>query len=747
MKKKWLVLAAILTLSVLLGGMSLSASADTDGIQFQVIGTILTVSGSGTMQNYGSAQEAEWYEYRSVVDTVVIEGNVTSIGDYAFAGFEKLTTVYISENVTCIGKSAFYGCELLNDVGIYGNALASIGEAAFEGCEKLESLTLPNSLKTVGASAFKGAGLKVIVLGGVTEIGASGFENCVALKEIELSKQIGAIGANAFGGCGVEKIVIPESVTTFPANAFENCTALKRMVVCVDEQTWVNWNILLPQDTMVRFHDYHPDTSSSGSVCVECHEHTVEGNIFWDDMANENGKVIRPATHSITGLIEVTCPDCGKAETREIPTTEEHDYTDHYEKISDTHHKAFCECGEAYELQVHSAWERVDDETHKRDCVCEEPQTQPHTWNDGEVTSKPTHLTSGEKKYECTACPAEKTEILETLPDHTFQGNWTEHDADRHKQLCDCGTAQYEKHTWNDGKVTLKPTHLTSGEKKYECTVCHAVKTEILEKLPEHTFKGTWTEHDADRHKQLCDCGTAQYEKHAWDDGEVTQDPSHLEFGVKTFHCAACNATKTESIPKLTEHSFVGEWTKHDDNTHKKTCACGEEQHKQHSWDNGNVTKPASHMAEGKMQLTCLLCGATKTVTVEKLSDHVYAKNWTVEADCHTKKCACGEEIREDHRYGEWSLIQAATEEGEGKREKTCAVCGYTVSETIPAIEKNEGLSTGGVVGVTVSFAVILGVGGFWIVSPELMGAASPAASPKKRVKKSTDRGSDSKTE
>ncbi len=744
MKKKWLALATILTLSVLLGGMSLSVSADTTDVGFKLEdNTILRIYEDSVMQDFADARETGWYEYRSVVDTVVIEGNVTSVGANAFAGFEKLTRVYISEKVTGIGTAAFYGCEQLNNVEIVLlSTLNSIGECAFEGCIKLESITMPISLKTVGASAFRGAGLKTVALNGVTEIGAGAFENCVDLKEITLSKQIGTIGSKAFAGSGVEKLVIPESVTSLPADVFENCIALKRMVVCVDEQTWESWNIQLPQATVVRFHDFHPDTSSSGSVCMECHEqNTADRQIFWRDMENESGREIRPATHLNTGVIEVTCPDCGKAETRDTPKSEEHDYSYHYEKISDTHHKAFCECGEYIE-QSHSDWIPIDDENHQRDCVCEDPQARPHVWNDGIVTRLPSHLTEGEKKYECTVCGDEKFEVVEVLPDHTFKGDWTEHDAEQHKQLCACGEVRYEAHDWDDGVVTLNPTHLSTGERQFECAVCHAVKTEILEKLTEHTFAGDWTEHDAEQHKQLCACGEVRYEAHDWDNGAVTQEPSHLEFGVKIFHCAVCNATKTESIPKLTLHSFVGEWTKHDDNTHKKVCACGEEQHKQHAWDDGMVTKPATHMAEGKVQLTCLLCGATKTVTVEKLSDHAYAKNWTVEADCHTKKCACGEELHEDHRYGEWCLIQAATEEQEGKREKTCAVCGHVVSETIPALENNEGLSTGGVVGVTVSFAVILGVGGFWIASPELAEAVSPAATPKKRVKKTEGNGS-----
>lgn len=38
------------------------------------------------------------------------------------------------------------------------------------------------------------------------------------------------------------------------------------------------------------------------------------------------------------------------------------------------------------------------------------------------------------------------------------------------------------------------------------------------------------------------------------------------------------------------------------------------------------------------------------------------------------------------HKFGEWSVIKAATAEEEGTREHTCTVCGYTESETIPIV-------------------------------------------------------------
>ena len=67
---------------------------------------------------------------------------------------------------------------------------------------------------------------------------------------------------------------------------------------------------------------------------------------------------------------------------------------------------------------------------------------------------------------------------------------------------------------------------------------------------------------------------------HNWNDGEVTTQPTHTEFGVKTYTCA-CGETKTEEVEKSPDHSY-GDWTitKEATATEKgsksKTCVCGD---------------------------------------------------------------------------------------------------------------------------------------------------------------------------
>ena len=82
-------------------------------------------------------------------------------------------------------------------------------------------------------------------------------------------------------------------------------------------------------------------------------------------------------------------------------------------------------------------------------------------------------------------------------------------------------------HKWDDGKITVAPTHLTEGIITYTCE-CGATKTGVVDKLPDHE----------------------------WGDGVITTAPTYTTEGVKTYTCP-CGATKTEKIPPIGESPKV----------------------------------------------------------------------------------------------------------------------------------------------------------------------------------------------
>ena len=157
------------------------------------------------------------------------------------------------------------------------------------------------------------------------------------------------------------------------------------------------------------------------------------------------------------------------------------------------------------------------------------------------------------------------------------------------------------------------------------------------------------------------------YAAHTWNAGEVTTPATHTTAGVKTFTCSDCGETKTEAIAKTTTHTH-GAWAKYNSVEHKTVCACGDVIYAAHTWNTGEVTTPATHLAVGVKTFTCTDCGATKTEEIARIAEHT---------------------------YGNWTTVTEATEDSVGLQEKTCA-CGEKITEVIPKLPKSDGTATDG---------------------------------------------------
>lgn len=153
---------------------------------------------------------------------------VTAIGDSAFLNV-KMFACYLPSSVTSIGRFAFYGSSVAfvdpyGDEGISG--LTSIGEKAFQGCERLNMFFLPSSLKTIGDLAFNAcrALIDVEIPDNVSSIGWGAYGYCSAIKNLTLGKSVNSIGKEAFKGLtALENIYCRNTVpATLGADCFLN---------------------------------------------------------------------------------------------------------------------------------------------------------------------------------------------------------------------------------------------------------------------------------------------------------------------------------------------------------------------------------------------------------------------------------------------------------------------------------------------------------------------------------------------
>lgn len=80
----------------------------------------------------------------------------------------------------------------------------------------------------IGELAFSGFAMeRVVVPDSVTTMGSGVFKNCIRLKQAELGAGLTELGAESFMNCKrLQSIVIPKGVTEIRGNTFEDCKAL-----------------------------------------------------------------------------------------------------------------------------------------------------------------------------------------------------------------------------------------------------------------------------------------------------------------------------------------------------------------------------------------------------------------------------------------------------------------------------------------------------------------------------------------
>ena len=110
----------------------------------------LNISGTGAMKDYDS-DDSPATQKKDSVKKVVIEDDVTSIGDYAFWNCSNLTSITIPDSVTSIGNSAFYGCSSLKTISL--SCKSSLKRSDFGDQANLVSYTSHTLNKTEAKAA------------------------------------------------------------------------------------------------------------------------------------------------------------------------------------------------------------------------------------------------------------------------------------------------------------------------------------------------------------------------------------------------------------------------------------------------------------------------------------------------------------------------------------------------------------------------------------------------------------------
>lgn len=188
--------------------------------EWYLIDGTLTISGANNMADYSETNKAPWTGLK--VTKIVVE-NISTIGNYAFAGLSEVTEITLPTTVYEIGDYAFKNCAGLKSIEIPDSLeLGIISEGMFYGCTSLETIKLPDNIRKIENYAFANCKSlrSFIVPKDVTQISEGTFLNCESLSNITLGNEITAIESSAFAGCGLTEIQLPSGITNIGEEAF-----------------------------------------------------------------------------------------------------------------------------------------------------------------------------------------------------------------------------------------------------------------------------------------------------------------------------------------------------------------------------------------------------------------------------------------------------------------------------------------------------------------------------------------------
>ena len=272
---------------------------------------------------------------------------------------------------------------------------------------------------------------------------------------------------------------------------------------------------------------WHACTTKKHTDTADKADHTFDG-----------GVVTVAPTETAEGVLTLTCTVCGYQKNEFVSKLAHvHKFNENVWEKDDTHHWHPATCAHTDEKDTYET----------------------HVWDEGVITTPATETAEGVKTYTCIKCKQTKTASIGKLDHvHTFDMSKWSYDAENHWRPATCGHTDEKKdigaHVWNEGVVTTEPTETTEGVKTYTCTTCGNTKTATIGKLDhEHTFDMSKWSYDAENHWRPATCSHTGEKKnfaaHDWNGGVVTKPADYGVEGEKTYTCAVCKATRTESIP------------------------------------------------------------------------------------------------------------------------------------------------------------------------------------------------------
>ena len=381
--------------------------------------------------------------------------------------------------------------------------------------------------------------------------------------------------------------------------------------------------------------------------------------------------VVEP-TFEHEGYVEHTCEVCGYSYRDQETPALDHHYSESWSRDGLTHWHACTDAG--YELL------RGSEAAHSFQVT----------------VVGPTFEHDGYTDHVCEVCGYSFQDNIVPALIHQYSDEWS-YGASTHYHACTDEGYEYLKvdeadHVFQE--TVVEPTYEHGGYTEHICETCgYAYRDKETDPLGHH-YSEAWT-HDETKHWHACtDVGYEDLKgseaNHSFND--VVTAPTFETSGYTTHTCETCGYSYVDSQTAPLAHNYSDEWT-HNETKHWHACTDeGYEDLKSDEADHDfkDVVTEPTYEAGGYTTHTCETCGYSYVDGQTNPLNHHYSESWSHDDSTHWHACTdVGyESLKADeaaHTFSDWVVTIEPTFSTEGKKVKTCTVCGHEIEETIPA--------------------------------------------------------------
>ena len=125
-----------------------------DHITWHLDGDTLVLTGYGLMYSYdNNSNISPWRTFSNRIHKIVLDDQITYIGDYAFSFLPYVSSVEMPQNLEWISYNAFSNCPNLSSV-LIPSQVKIIEPKAFSNCNNLREVSIPREIDDLGYDAF-----------------------------------------------------------------------------------------------------------------------------------------------------------------------------------------------------------------------------------------------------------------------------------------------------------------------------------------------------------------------------------------------------------------------------------------------------------------------------------------------------------------------------------------------------------------------------------------------------------------